>query len=358
MKKVLLIIIILLTSGCYDYVELNDLSFISAIGLDYNENKEYEIIYEILNDTKNGETQANQKAYTVSSKGKTIAEAFDNLSLKVNKIPYYFHFKALVISENVAKFHMKEVIDYVLRNTEIRNEFFFVISKDNPPKDIIAKTTDFNPVVGDQIVQMIKSPSFQYNVAYNKPFEDTIECFINERTDAIANVFTVSGNTIGLTGLGIFDDYVFKEFLSKKDSSIYNLLNGDKNSMLITHNYDNLPLSIKIYFSKVEYEFKNNKINISIKAEGEIKENLPDFDLKYENTYIKLEKDFKEILENDVTDFLKILKDNNSDILGLEDKYYKKTRKTINNIMDVFNIEVKIDLKVNKKGLVFGVNYE
>ena len=36
MKKILLIIIIIFLTGCYNYTEINDLAFVSSIGIDYN----------------------------------------------------------------------------------------------------------------------------------------------------------------------------------------------------------------------------------------------------------------------------------------------------------------------------------
>ena len=50
MKKILIIILtLLLCTGCFDYKEINDLAIINAIGVDY-ENDEYVITLEILND--------------------------------------------------------------------------------------------------------------------------------------------------------------------------------------------------------------------------------------------------------------------------------------------------------------------
>ena len=39
MKKILLILILLLTTACKDYVEINDFAIISGIILDYKDNK-------------------------------------------------------------------------------------------------------------------------------------------------------------------------------------------------------------------------------------------------------------------------------------------------------------------------------
>lgn len=49
-EKILIIILtLLLCTGCFDYKEINDLAIINAIGVDY-EDDEYVITLEILND--------------------------------------------------------------------------------------------------------------------------------------------------------------------------------------------------------------------------------------------------------------------------------------------------------------------
>ena len=72
MKKIILILVILLTTGCYDYVELNNISIVSSIGIDYIDN-EFILTLEILDD--------NNSSYVVSTKGKTIVNAFDNVRI-------------------------------------------------------------------------------------------------------------------------------------------------------------------------------------------------------------------------------------------------------------------------------------
>ena len=52
MKKIIFIIgIVLLISGCYDYRELNDMSIVSGIGIDYVDNQ-YKVIFEKARNNK------------------------------------------------------------------------------------------------------------------------------------------------------------------------------------------------------------------------------------------------------------------------------------------------------------------
>ena len=55
MKKIIiLIVLIFLTSGCYDNIELNNLAIITGLGIDYKDDNFY-LTYEILNDIKTEE---------------------------------------------------------------------------------------------------------------------------------------------------------------------------------------------------------------------------------------------------------------------------------------------------------------
>ena len=59
MKKIILITLLLFfTTGCYDYMELNDLSIISGIAIDKVEDK-YKVTFEILNDQKSNNCKWN-----------------------------------------------------------------------------------------------------------------------------------------------------------------------------------------------------------------------------------------------------------------------------------------------------------
>ena len=57
MKKIILLLIILLLSGCSDYKELNNLAIANTIGIDKKDN-EYKLCIEVLNtDKENGKNK-------------------------------------------------------------------------------------------------------------------------------------------------------------------------------------------------------------------------------------------------------------------------------------------------------------
>ena len=78
MKKIILLFMLLLLSGCKDYTEINDLGIISGMIIDYKDNK-YEITTEIITNDKESELQI------LSTTSTSIDEAIKELSKLTNK---------------------------------------------------------------------------------------------------------------------------------------------------------------------------------------------------------------------------------------------------------------------------------
>lgn len=356
MKKLCLILITLLLTGCYDYKEINELALISSIGIDYKDDN-YEIIFELLNDSKSSEQGATASTYIVNDKGTTIAEAFDNIALRISKIPYYYHLDAVILSQEVATNHFEETIEYLVRQPMIRNEFYIVLS-DVEPSKIIENSTAENPVIGSQIDKLIGAGESSYNPAYTKPFENIIENILNKRKEPIVNTLTLKDKTIALKGLAIFKDYTYVTTLTDQHADILGLLLGETDKVILTNYYNDKPFTIKTYSSKVAIEIKDQEVQINVTAEAEIEENVASLDLRDENTFKKLNKDYSKILNEQIKGTIKELVDLNVDALGLRDIYYKKFKKNNNNILQDYEIKVTTDLRVNKRGLIYEVNDE
>ena len=353
MKKIILLIVIIFLGGCYDYVEINDLAFISSVGIDY-QNDEYLLTVEILSDTKQGENEAKKKSSTISGNGATLAKAFDNIALKIDKNAYYHHLKAIILSKEVAQNHLEEIVDYLVRNPKIRNEFFLTIAIEKDAKDFITASNDTNPVIGDEITEAVETG--YYNTAYNKSFEDFLARLINTRTEAVATTLNLEDDKIAIEGVALFKDFSYVKTLSPDDSAIFNILANYETNYLITKSYDDLPLSVKVYSSKVNYDFKGNKIKVNIDLLGEIVENASNLNLKDEDTYKKINVEYADIITKDFNRVLGELKNDNIDALGLNNIQYKKSKKEQKNLLENADFEVNVKLTINRKGLIFEVD--
>ena len=357
MKKIIILVsIIFLATGCYDNIELNNLAIISGMGIDYYDNA-YHLTYEILNDTKTDENTT-MLSYTLGGEGKNISEAFVDTNYKVGKKPYFAHLRLIILSESVINNHLEDICDYLIRDTNIRDEFFLLIAKDTSPKEILENNSKNNPVVSDLILNLLNNEDYNNNLAIKEPFQETLAKFISEDSDAVLSSLTLKNNTLSLDNFYIFKGFKKQNTLSQKNSSLYNLLSKDVYSLIFNKKFKEGNVAINIAHSNTDIKVTDSKITLNLKLDGKIIDNSANFNLKNQKSYQTLNQEFSKIIQNDVLEFIKILQKNDSDILAFQDIYYKKYRKKNKNLWQVADIEVIVDLKINTKGFIFEVQNE
>ncbi len=354
MKKIfILITCIFLVTGCYDNIELNELAIITGLGIDYKDDEFY-LTYEILSDTKTEDNSA-MKSYTISGSGKTIAEAFVKTNYKVGKNPYFAHLKITLLSETIIKDKIKEIVDYLIRDTNIRDEFILLVAKDNSPEEILKHNDKNNPVVSDLIMNIINNEIYNNSLAIGDFFQKNVVKAISDYQDNILNSITIKDDKIGIANSYIFKGYNYQNVLSLQDSVIYNLFDKNVHAMDFSKEYDDKNVTITITNSKKDISITDDKITIDLKLEAKVLENNAKFDLKEEDSYQKLNRDFEKVIENQVKDFIIVLQENESDILGLQEIYYKNTRKSNKGLWTSAKVKINVDLKINTKGFIFEV---
>ena len=97
--KILIIAILLLTTGCWNYRELNETALATGMAIDYDKGK-----YEVSLLFANGKTKEEDKSQITlfSAKGDTIYEAIKNISLTTPKDIYISHLSVVIISDIIA----------------------------------------------------------------------------------------------------------------------------------------------------------------------------------------------------------------------------------------------------------------
>lgn len=356
-KLIFLFLIPLFLGGCFDYNELNDLAIVSGVGIDF-EGNEYAVTFEILSTKKEGEKSSSASTYNVTAKGKTITEAFANNGKNMDKVPYYDHIEIVVISEEIAKEHLKEVSEYLIRSSKFRNEFYTAIATDTSAKEVISTTSKEKPIAANFIVDLLEHNNDSKSAAYYTPFTETLNAILTDGEDAIMSTITVKEKEIVLSGMGVFKDFELKHIFNPDEASIINLLNNfDPKTVFFEKTCEKeKTIVISAYDAKVKIEPNREKVKISATINARINEDNCGYDLRKEKSYEELEKEFKKIIEEKMNQVLTELQKNKSNALHIGKEYYNSTRDK-----DIYrwtnqNFEYEINLKINKKGLIFEVN--
>ena len=173
MKKLLILIICLFLTGCYNYVEINDLELVNGIFLDYKSDK-YIGSFDI-DEIK-------------ISEGTAISDLFRNFEESIDKKAYYAHIKTIIISKEILNNHFDELIDFILRNNEIRNNFYLIVS-DNVLDDYKSS----------KIKNLIVNKKYNNNVIKTCLFKNIVTTYLKNNTILLPTISKVNED-VEITG--------------------------------------------------------------------------------------------------------------------------------------------------------------
>lgn len=352
MKKIILLLFLILTlGGCYDYYELNDRAIVIGMGIDYQD-EEYVITYEVISNNVDKEA-ANTKSYTITEKNKSFPMALELTSDSIPKRGYYSHADLLVLSEEVAKNHMEDILDYLLRNENIRETLNVIINEN--PQELLAKTSESLAVVSSSINNAIDADKYSGSYICKKKYINMAREILSFGEDAAISYVDIDKDKIQVKDLAIFKDYKMIAKLPKEDTALLNLMNNETNNFLINNDYNGKLFTNSITSSDIKIDVFPKEIKISGNVEAEVLENQPNFNLKNSNTIKKIENTFQKILNNQITDFIRKLQNNKTDILYLGQNYYIHTREKNEKIWTSLKINSNVKFNINRKGIIYEV---
>lgn len=357
MKKILIIILtLLLCTGCFDYKEINDLAIINAIGVDY-EDDEYIITLEILNDQIDKDS-SKITSYTKVGHGKNLTSAIENAADKLSKQLIFNHIKLMILSKSIIEEKFENIIDLFLRNTYFRENFYVISATKNKPETLLNHTTNEAPIASTAITDTLESIRYSSNTNVLKKFDEIVEEVITYGIDTCFSNITLKDNEFIVDGMSIFNNYSYKSNLSNEYVKIYNLLTDNFDRPTYTINYDNLAFTTAINNGKINTEIKSGTINVTGNLMGRIIDNDPKYNIRDPKNLERIDNDFTNLLNKKIPEFIKVLQDNNSDILGITRNYYKKTRTKDKDYWLKLDIKSNIKFNINKKGLIYDVERE
>lgn len=354
-KTIIIILITTLITGCWNYIEINDLVLISGIGIDYQNNK-YEVSFETLYQDKESSDSNFEKGIIKTGTGKTLGEAFDNITLSIEKEPYFAHLKVLVISTEIANNHLDKIFDFFLRNNDIRNIFSIVIANENKPVEILSKSDNYFPVASEKIKSLLENNVYSNYISKNKYFKKVASNYLSKDQNISLTSIKLENNNLKLDDLIIFNSQKPVGKLDTNKSLILSVIDNKEPRSLFSINYpNNKTITIRIYKSKTNIKISKKEFIIENNLMAELVENSLNINLENNINQEKITKDFINKINNDTYNLINYLKENNSDVIGINNKYYRKYKKKNNSYFENTKYKVKTKLNINKKGLIFEV---
>ncbi len=341
MKKIILILITLfLTTGCFNYLSLNEIAVVSLIHIDYKD--EYIVTVEVRENEKDNPNASN--FYTNS--GMSLDIAFENIGLTLNKALYLVDTDTLIITDNIIKDKLNNTLDYLTRQNNIGNNFNILVSNDDINK-ITETIKSNNKIVGSYIKDSINNP---YNNIVDIKFNKFVKNYLNDYKDMILPYGKLNNDKFMIDEAIIFNNNKDLIRINNDDVKIYNLLNNVDRYSLFKINYKEGFLIYRVKSIKTKIDYKDNNIKIKLDIIGNFNE-IDNISLNKNsiNEVLDLTKDK---INNNVNMFINKLLVNNIDALGFKKIIYNKTKNKLDNINNL-KCDILVDVALEREELTF-----
>lgn len=384
MKKFVLIIItlfiLLISSGCYNYKEINDMAIVSSIGIDKdNKNDKYIVSAQIMN-SKESEDSEDSQITVYTKEGDTVHEALRNITLKSPRKLYGNHLSKIVLSEEVAKEGIDNILDIFNRITEVRNEFIITIVKEDKASDVLKVLTTTESIPAEYVKLSLKIADKTSGLTYTTKLDEFISLYLKKGIDPVVPVLKIDkkekkGTTINnitttnpiskivIEDLAVTNKGKLETYLKNEEVIGYNFLRNQIQKMIIPVKCDdeNNYASILILKNKTKSNTakKDNKyiINFNINSEAIITEYNCKKDLTDEKVIKELEKDTEKKIKRYIKKSLDKQKETKGKFLGLERIIYLDYPKYKNEDYSVkYNAKVNLVRKGEIRNSVKGEN--
>lgn len=158
---IFLIVVLLLlpATGCWDQVEIEDLAIIHGMAIDYLPGRRAPYLVTMavkktaeLSEEKGGGGQSTE-LYT--GVGASIDLAIQQASFSMSRHVFFSHTEVIIVSEDMAKLGISALLDLIIRHPELRVSTFLVVTP-GMAHDVLKQTARLQSDITDEILGLIE----------------------------------------------------------------------------------------------------------------------------------------------------------------------------------------------------------
>lgn len=380
-KIFILIVAMFLFNGLANSRELNDLAILSSMGIELDEDGNYLITVQILNTKKSDSSSGNSSSggsgtsnVTVfKSNSSTIHGALRDIVLQSSKKIYIAHMELLLVSEEVAKTDMFDILDFFIRDNENSNNFILAVTKDTTPKEVleILMPLETNPT--QSIKNTIKATYKNKGTTIDNILTENIQIMLKPGMNMVAASVGIDGEVKKEEGsdninssassakviakeLAYFDKKSLMGYLTEEEGLYYNLgLDDLKSGMLnMGTKEDGYVVEILNAKSSSTPRVENDKyiIDFNFDLSCAITEISREKKIETFDEEVIIQKEIEERIKNGFESFANKCKNEyESDLIGFGNIYYKRLNKEYEKLMAKYGDDYlkHIDINTNVK---------
>ncbi|WP_282034988.1 Ger(x)C family spore germination protein [Metabacillus indicus] len=393
MKKMMIMFCcLLLLTSCGTQRELNELALILSLGVDVHEDTGYQVTMQIADPSEiisitgatSGTTSIPIVNYT--GVGPTFIEALQNAARQVSRTAFYTHMALIVVGQDLAERGIFPVLDILERETEIRENVPIVVAKQESAFHILNSLTMINKLpaysikgklkmneegFGNTMLVTIKDFLVKKDSEASFPIiSGVISPHYTEKTSTKENLEQAAPKSSLVSGLAVFD-HSGKFLYWMKDEhkrSVLFLENRIQQTFVMLPCDEENQTAIKVIYAKTKKETSvengQAKLNISIKAEGEIDGlGCPNKEMTKKEIISGYEKELEKKMKEEIESAVKEAQEQQTDIYGFNDVLYRSKPDQWKRVKDSWaelfsgaEVRVNVEAEIKRTGNITNSN--
>lgn len=356
--------LLFLLCGCWNYRGLNEINIVSGMAMDMDPvSGEFTVVFETV-DLINVKS-AGPKSKLVESTGKTIFDAARNAKRRLEKKLYFGNSQILIVSEELARSgHLEHIIDWYLRDSELRETSHVVISQEKTAAELLRVKGINNPIISYEIENMIMDDNVTTSSTNSNVLYQIYDTLHTEGLSLTLPVLHITSNNQELTsetnGVAVFKDKSMLGYLTPDESKYFLfVINKVKGGILTLPSTDgkkdDVSLEISENKTKQTFSVEDGKLKFVVDTETRVylDEIAEEFDAVDEEAVASLEAAAGAKLKQEMESVIKrVQAEYGSDIFGFGNTIRQKNNKLWSSVSGYWDalfptLEVTVNAKVN-----------
>lgn len=368
--------IIFTCSGCWDRRELKSLAIISGIALDQAPNSdEVQATIQILNISQlssgqggGGGKGGGENFTLISAQGPTVYDAVLRCTHQTTRQLFFSHAQVLLIGEDLARAGIGKYLDFFLRNKEVRDTIWVMVTKGSAA-DLLSTKSTLEQVSSQALAKMVDTRAVTSGASGVNLYELTKR--ISGKSYAPLTSYIIKTQKKDQESFILSQTAVFNRHLqmigtlSERETRglLWAINQAHRGVLVIETPESNGYTSLEVLRSKGEMkpEIKDGRLQFKIKihAVSIVQDTQGKLNMESPKVWQSLQSRGATVIKNDITMALEKSRQLNVDIFGLGDLVYKRYpeqwKQMQANWQDIYNnvpVQIVVQLEMRRSGLL------
>ncbi len=380
-KWLMVVLLAVSVSGCWDYTELSDVFFVVGMAVDKGTPPyKYKLTVECIAPSEYDKTTGGRVAPSqlYSMQGNTVADLSRKMNVGLGRELIYSHMQLLAIGESILREGEVQFFDYLERGRETRDNFNIVVVRGKKAEEVLKVTNSTEKYATGKLNKQLQIAVREWGSDPDIRLSDLLNDRMGPGKGSVIVGVQVSGNpengkeniesstppsNVNISGLAIVQDMKLLGFMDIKDTRNYLWLTGGLRNTSVTASLGgDTDFTIRIIKSKTQvkasHEGDTPRFHVTIRMDSflEMTESSHALTTRELGKYARLAE---ETIEADIRHTLKKAQETyKTDIFGFGNHMYRQQPKFLKPIREEWNtyfaraeVTVETHVRIKRVGL-------